>query len=258
MRRKLLINESDLYDNPAARTPVGLTLDTSASMLTTKGGTPTGEIMTIDGKRYRVVTGGTTRLDELQQGLQKFYDALYQDPKARDSAEVAIVTFDDTAKLLQDFSRIEHDGKKLEPPKLETGDRTSLGAGINLTLDYLEKRKLAYKTHGIDYYQPWLVILSDGENNGSQEELDRARARIYDMVAKDGLCVYPFIIGTNEGMKTLASLSPKQPPMRIEQTNIQELFVWLYKSMPYIAAGRPAPACPFGTSEWNSGFESKS
>lgn len=230
------IRIQDLLDNPDPHVPVCLCLDTSGSMLTTEGGTPTGEYTEIDGKRYRVVTGGTTRLEILQKGIQQFYDAIYDDENARYAAEISIVTFDDQARMLTDFSRVEYGDVRETVPDLVTQDRTALGAGVNLALDLLEKRKNEYKDKGVDYYQPWLVIMTDGENNGSFEELERARRRINEMVSQKKLSVFPFIIGTNEGMNTLSKLSPAQKPMRIGVTQIKGLFTWLGKSISEVSS----------------------
>lgn len=231
------IRIQDLLDNPDAHVPVCLCLDTSGSMLTTTGGTPTGETVVVDGKRYNVVKGGKTRLETLQKGIELFYDAIYEDENARYAAEISIVTFDDTANVLTDFSRVEYNDVRETVPTLTTHNLTSLGAGVNLALDRLEKRKKEYKDKGVDYYQPWLIIMTDGEDNGSKAELDRARTRIQKLVSEKKLSVFPFIIGTDEGKDTLASLSPIQTPMKIEITQIKGLFTWLGKSIAEVSSG---------------------
>lgn len=231
------IRIQDLLENPDAHVPVCLCLDTSGSMMTTVGGMPTGETTVIDGRRYNIVEGGRTRLETLQTGIQLFYDAIYEDENARYAAEISIVTFDDTARILTDFSRVEYNDVREQVPVLTTNNLTSLGAGVNLALDCLEKRKKEYKDSGVDYYQPWLVIMTDGEDNGSRAELDRARMRIRQLVSDKKLCVFPFIIGTNEGKATLASLSPAQTPMQIEITQMKGLFTWLGKSIAVVSSG---------------------
>lgn len=244
------IRIQDLLDNPDPHVPVCLCLDTSGSMMTTEGGTRTGQTTVIDGKTYNVVTGGVTRLDTLQKGIQQFYDAIYDDENARYAAEISIVTFDDTAQILTDFSRVEYNDIREKVPRLVTHDRTSLGAGVNLALDLLEKRKAEYKDKGVDYYQPWLVIMTDGEDNGSPVELARARQRIQELVRQKKLSVFPFIIGTNEGMGTLAELSPEQKPMRIETTQMKGLFQWLSKSVAKVSSSSIGSSEPIRLSEF--------
>lgn len=47
-------------------------------------------------------------------------------------------------------------------PKMEAEGMTCMGEGLSLALDLLEKRKAKYKATGVDYYQPILVVMSDG------------------------------------------------------------------------------------------------
>ena len=257
---KDIIRIQDLLDNPDTHVPVCLCLDTSGSMMTTVGGTLTGRKKFIDGTEYDVVTGGITRLETLQKGIQLFYDAIYEDESARYAAEISIVTFDDEARVLTDFSRVEYNDVREPVPVLMTKDRTALGAGVNCALDRLEQRKQEYKDKGVDYYQPWLVIMTDGENNGSAQELDRARRRIHDLVKDNKLSVYPFIIGTDEGIGTLASLSPKQKPMKIEVTQMKGLFRWLGKSIANVSSGslgtfKPITLDEFEVTGWDEPLE---
>lgn len=230
------IRIQDLLDNPDPHVPVCLCLDTSGSMLTTIGGTPTGRMVTIDGKRCMVVTGGTTRLEALQRGMELFYDAIYDDENARYAAEISVVTFDDEARMLSDFSRVEYNDVREKVPKLETHNLTSMGLGVNLALDILEKRKKEYQDKGVDYYQPWLVIMTDGMDNGSPQEFARARQRIEELVSQKKLSVFPFIIGNDKGIEALSALSPLQKPMRIQETQMKGLFTWLGKSIAEVSS----------------------
>ena len=96
---------------------------------------------------------------------------------------------------------------------------------------------------GIKYYQPWLVVMTDGQDNGSREELTRARQRVQQLVGDRKLTIYPFFIGgednseTAEGMETLASISPKQKPILIETQQMAGLFEWLGKSVVAMSSG---------------------
>lgn len=254
------IRVQDLLDNPDSRVPVCLCLDTSGSMKVTVGGKSTGQTVVVDGKTYTTASGGVTRLETLQKGIQQFYDAVYEDFNARYAAEISIVTFDDTARVLSDFSRVEYNDVRENPPKLSTKNRTSLGEGVNLALDILEKRKEEYKRKGVDYYQPWLIIMTDGEENGSKKELDRARSRIAKLVSENKLSVFPFIIGTEEGKATLATLSPEQKPLKLEITQMKGLFTWLGKSVAEVSSSgigttRKFTLDEFAVTKWDAPLE---
>ena len=76
---------SEFAENPDPRVPCVLLLDTSASMNTVVGDFDhaTGETVMQDGQMYNVVSGGTTRIDLLNQGLLTLKETLAADSLAR-------------------------------------------------------------------------------------------------------------------------------------------------------------------------------
>lgn len=106
-----------------------------------------------------------------------------------------------------------------------------MGEAVNLALDLLEKRKNEYKDKGVDYYQPWLVILTDGENNGSQDSWQRAIDRVGNMVKSKKITVFPIGIGKEANMSSLGKLSPNRLPLRLQGLKFAEFFEWLSKSV---------------------------
>ena len=231
------IRMQDLLDLPDPRVPVCLCLDTSGSMSFCDGGVDTGKRVVVEGRTCKVVTGGSkSRLQVLQQGIGEFYDAIYEDENARYAAEISVVTFNDVAQVLSDFSRVEYNNVRENPPVLTAGGATALGTGVNLALDRLEQRKAEYIKRGVDYFQPWLIIMTDGDNNRAPEDLAKAQERIQKLVKEKRLSVFPFILGNETGYDTLASLSPDQEPMRIGVTQMKGLFTWLGKSIAQVSS----------------------
>ena len=133
----------DLVDNPTPRVPVLLCLDTSGSMV----GDP---------------------IRELNLGVQQFLTEMKGDDLTRCSAETAVVAFNDSASCVADFGTAD----KLLVPEMEAEGMTCMGEGLSLALDLLEKRKAKYKATGVDYYQPILVVMSDGLPNGNRRAWD--------------------------------------------------------------------------------------
>lgn len=66
-----------------------------------------------------------------------------------------------------------------------------MGKAVNLALDMLENRRQDYKNVGVQYYHPWLVLMTDGRPNGSAYELARASSRSRDLVTRNNLVVFP-------------------------------------------------------------------
>lgn len=213
MVSRSVVSEEDFVSNPTARVPVCLCLDISGSM----AGDP---------------------IKELNSGVKLFYDSIQEDDMARFSAEICIVTFggDNVAECIRDFSTLSENE---EPPVLYAIGRTPLGEAVNMALDLLDNRKKDFKSSGIDYYQPWLVLMTDGAPNGAKDELDEATKRVQDLVKKKKLVVFPIGIGSEADKKSLSKLSPDREPLKLIGLNFREFFTWLSKSVGTTSRSTP-------------------
>lgn len=229
MENNMLLRVQDLVENPTPRVPICLCLDTSGSMGAVEGDCiATGETMYEDGREWNIVTGGTSRIDELKKGVELFYNAIRNDEMAVYSAEICIVSFDNEARCMVDFSNIER--QKNIPSLIAKGD-TAMGEGVNLALDLLEERKREYKEKGVDYYQPWLVLMTDGVPNGDENEYNRAVQRTVEMVNSKKLTVFPIAIGDETDLDALNKFSPERQALKLQGLKFREFFTWLSKSV---------------------------
>lgn len=212
MTNNMLLRMEDLVNNPTPRVPVCLCLDVSGSM----DGTP---------------------INELNQGVRLFYDAIKNDEVALYSAEVSIVTFGGmTASCIVDFASLE---LQPNPPHLSASGMTPMGEAVNMALDLLEQRKNEYKDRGVDYYQPWLVLMTDGEPNGDSGNLQTAIERTSKLVNSKKLTVFPIGIGSGADMNILAKFSPNRSPLKLQGLKFKEFFAWLSKSVSKTSQSTP-------------------
>jgi len=194
----------DLRNNPTPRVAVALCLDKSGSM----NGAP---------------------IQQLNNGVKLFYQNLLDDEIARYSAEVCVVSFDNEATAERDFCRVETQ----TVPVLST-DRgaTHMGEGVNLALDMLEARKAEYKQEGVDYYQPMLVLMTDGMPYGEDAAVTAgAMARVSQLVKEKKLLFIPVGIGDEADRETLQRFSPDCVPLKLQGIDFQKFFKWLSKSV---------------------------
>ena len=111
-----------------------------------------------------------------------------------------------------------------------------MGEGVAHALDLLEARKGDYKRAGVDYYQPWMVVMTDG---APTDDISAAAARIRSLVAEKKLTVFPIAIGEGANLDTLAKLSPTRPPLRLQGLNFREFFTWLSRSVSRVSQSTP-------------------
>ena len=245
----LVLRQQALIDNPDARLPVCLVLDVSKSMQAIVSGDTqqTGRTQEMDGKVFKVVTGSNlvTRLDELNSGITQFFGELLDFPATKRAAEVCVVAFAGTAEMVKDFEPLSDDHRNIRLSSTTSQDGTSLGHGVATALKLLDQRKENYKSAGVDYYQPWLVVMTDGEptDDTHYEIANDIRSRVEDKK----LSVFPIAIGELLDTRHLSSISPKRDPIKLKGTKFKTFFEWLSKSMAKVSVSVPGEDVPIDT-----------
>jgi uncharacterized protein YegL len=221
---------SEFADNPEPRVPCVLLLDTSGSMaeVVADAGQDTGEIVQQDGKTYRAVSGGTTRIDLLNQGLITLRDTLGADSLASKRAEIAIVTFGGTVTTIQDFVTAEH----FQPPHLKASGGTPMGEAILLGLEMIAQRKSTYRANGISYYRPWLFLITDGGPNPN-DPWQTAAVQVKQGEASKSFAF--FTVGVEGANFDVLALIATRAPVKLKGLNFRDLFLWLSQSMQAVS-----------------------
>lgn len=239
-----LLRKQDLETNPTPRVPICLCLDVSGSMDRIVGGDvrQTGRREFNDGQWWNIVEGGVTALQELKAGVNLFYDNLLDDDVARYAAEICIVTFGgDAPELIMDFANLDRQEAERQQKisDLTAHGETPMGEAVNMALDCLETRKQEYKDAGVDYFQPWLVLMTDGEANGSGEEFYRAVARTNELANARKLTIFPIGIGDEADKECLEKISPRRTPAKLKGMNFKGFFEWLSASVSRTSQSMP-------------------
>ncbi|HEY9614281.1 vWA domain-containing protein [Allocoleopsis sp.] len=207
----------EFAENPENRCPVILLLDTSASM----AGQP---------------------IQELNRGIGIFKEDLLKDTQASLSAEVAIVTFG-PVKLLQDFVTVDY----FTPSPLIADGVTPMGQAIEYALDLLETRKATYKDNGIQYYRPWVFLITDGAPTDSWQ---RAAQRVREGESNGKFSFFAVAV-EGADMNTLQQLAPpERPPVTLKGLDFSSLFVWLSTSMKRVSSAKIGEAVPLPPVGW--------
>lgn len=227
-----LLDQAEFADNPEPRCPVVLLLDTSASMR----GAP---------------------INELNEGLRAFSDAVEADQLASLRVEVAIVTFGESVHAIDvqsgEVEAIPFDAQqafvtmdRFQPPTLTADGMTPMGEAVRRALTLLRKRKEIYKHNDIDYFRPWMFLITDGEPT---DEWQSAAQQVKEEGARKGVIFFGVgVEGAN--MQTLAQFSDQREPLRLKGLAFGELFQWLSKSLSAVAHSKPGEQAPLPTVGW--------
>ena len=181
-------------------------------------------------------------LRALEKGLAAYREHLASDPDAKLIVETAVVTFSDEAKVLHPFSSVDD----LPAIELSAGGWTSMGAALDLGLSLVEERKALYREEGVDYYRPFLVLITDGAPTDLKGARFEEMAQKLQAAAKDRK-VIPLLFGTEKAdfgkLKSLAG--PGIKVTGIDGARFGEFFQWLSKSVSGLKDSRPGEAVTF-------------
>ncbi len=194
----------DFANNPESRCPCMLLLDTSGSM----SGMP---------------------IQQLNEGVQTFRQELIQDPLATKRVEVAMLSFG-PVQLEADFQTVDY----FHPRTLTSSGDTPMGAAITRGIELITKRKQVYKEHGVGYYKPWIILITDGAPTDNWSE---AAALIREGESRNAFAF--FAIGVeNANMEILQQIAVRTP-LKLRGLMFREFFLWLSSSMKMVSSKNP-------------------
>ncbi|MBE5731824.1 MAG: VWA domain-containing protein [Clostridiales bacterium] len=230
------------FEKKTKRLPVCFCIDISGSMdfYDKKFGwtnVENSEQVFVDGEWANIAENGTTYMQEVQDGLELFYQAIKEDDFAYDVCESAIVTFNDTPTKIEDFSFIK-DKQAPNLIDLPQGD-TYIYEALEMCLDMLKDRKLYYKENRIPPpYTPWLVIFSDGKANDDETRIQKIQEKLMDLQDRGKLIVYTMAIKEEkEFLEQLSGYSTRKPILCNKVDTIKKFFEFMSRSVSSSASG---------------------
>jgi uncharacterized protein YegL len=228
-----LFEHADFADNPEPRCPVVLLLDTSGSM-----------------------TGAP--INELNGGLLQFAEELRQDRLASLRVEIALITFGGAVQAIDlrgsgqpipfDAYQAFVTADRFQPPTLSPNGDTPMGEAVWRTLGLIYDRKAIYKQQGLDYFRPWVFLISDGEPN--DQGWEQVAGHAIGEVERNGMLIFPIgVQGAN--LDTLARFSTAQP-LLLRGLAFRELFRWVSKSLSAVAHSNPGDQIALPAIGWTT------
>jgi uncharacterized protein YegL len=184
-----------------------------------------------------------TPIQTLQKGLKAYRGFLAGDAEARLIVETCIISFSDEATIVHPFSSVD----QLPDVELEAGGWTSMGAAIDLGIEQIEQRKQHYKDEGIDYYRPFLVILTDGGPTDLRgKRRFEACAQKLQAGARERKFI-PLVFGTKSANfdKLKELVGDTGTVTGIDGARFEEFFQWLSRSVSGLKDSKPGDTVAF-------------
>jgi uncharacterized protein YegL len=171
-------------------------------------------------------------IEELNKGVKLFMEAILEDEMTRFSADISIVTFGQIVEEELKFGSIEEQ----ETPTFYAGGLTPMGEAMLTSVELLDNRKKEYQKAGVDYFQPWLVIMSDGAPTDLVET--EAAIKIVSKLYNDKkLILFPIGIGDRADMNKLSQFG--RPAAKLNGLKFKEFFEWLSQSVSIVSQSSP-------------------
>ncbi len=232
--------EQEFFDNVSKRIPVCIVVDCSGSMKEKDG-------------------GSTSRIDRVNEGIELFYQEVLKDPRAKDAVDVLMIAVGNEASIIQDFGSLSP-----ERPKFHfLQEKNNLTEGVRLALQKLDERKKAYKEAGIEYYQPWLLVMSDGHVNPEFKQngaFSNVQEEVKTRENNGKLLVLPVFVQKKPSQDSSGAWHPMNPdtyekrkrcmggfsnapsrPIEINKMSgnpFEGIFKYLHRSVSSVASGR--------------------
>jgi uncharacterized protein YegL len=207
----MAFEDDDLISNPTPRCACVLLLDTSSSM----SGEP---------------------IQELVEGVNLFIEEIKEDDYAVSSVELCIITFGGSVTKHLDFQSVERVSEEIE---LHASGNTPMGGAIQEAIQLLEARKNEYKRNGVSYYQPWLVLMTDGAPTDGPI-FESAAQNLKQLAEEKKVTVFGIGIGNRADLQQLSKCCPSnRPPKRLKGLKFKDFFQWLSQSLSKVSQSTP-------------------
>lgn len=189
-------------------------------------------------------------IQELNKGLQDFYQEIDKENTTRQRLEVSLITFSHIVNTVQEPALVEN----FTMPTLSASGSTAMVTAVNHAIDKVAARKQWYKDTNQAYYRPWIILMTDGEPDSDQDVAGLAQRIKQDVAAKK----YAFLPIGVEGakMSILKQIESGIPAMKLQGTKFSSFFKWLSASMGTVVSAEEGQQVDLsaGADDWMSAF----
>jgi len=201
----------EFMENAEPRCPCVILLDTSHSM----NGQP---------------------IDQLNEGMELLSQALLADELASNRVELAVITFGGKVEPAHEFTL----PRDFIPQAFSASGATPMAEAVVKGYQLLEARKEEYRKAGVQYFRPWMFLITDGAPTDASSTYWSDAVRLVQN-GEDNKHLSFFGVRVNNADKVkLDELCPSgRPSVKLRGLEFNELFSWLSSSLRKISASNP-------------------
>lgn len=172
----------------------------------------------------------TTPIYELNEALNRFKEEVCKDEHTKEILDVAIVEFNSTFRVVQEFTPIEY----MNPVKLEAYGQTFMCDALDVAVNMVTERSRFYRKSGAEPYKPWIVLISDG---APFDDITEMAMRIAGLTEENKLAFWSLAV-QGADMNTLHRLSGRRV-LRLSGYDFSGFLDWANKSMRAVSQSSP-------------------
>ena len=142
-------------------------------------------------------------LEELLSILEEFGTVPKADYIAQDHMDICIIGFGTEVSTILPFCSTPN----YTVPNLIASGSSSMNKALEIALDTLQKRKDTYRSVGIQWYRPWLILCTDGKAS----DIDREAVvipRLHEAITIKKLVYLPLAVGSHANKESLQKYYP--------------------------------------------------
>jgi uncharacterized protein YegL len=175
------------------------------------------------------------KIQDMNTALERFIETVRNHRTAKDAIDWEFISFQSDAAgkaiLTEHIGDFQHAAEPVDLPDLRAGGGTPLAEVIDLALRKLDAKKKELKQQGQPYFQPWLVVFTDGMPTSQPDAMKDVLNRLRTLVDDRDLTVIAVGIGVDAKKELLEQLSPGRAPDMIGDQDIKNYFMKLSDSI---------------------------
>lgn len=202
-------------------------------------------------------------LERIETSMVNMHTNMSDRDGVREGTEVSVVTFDNLSKVLHDYMTYDQfNGIELNNNQ-HGSDFGDVASGIINSIELLQSRKKLYNDHGVEYYKPWLVIITDGKPIPKicKKKTTLAKKRLLALEKSKKIIVVTIYINDDSVECNLEDITKKMKdkmvkfskvfePQVVRQNKIEEFFKWFSKSIELTALSDEIKLDFTGLTDW--------